>query len=73
MDAYRWLRDRIYGRRVLVSNHAVWLSEDLIWAYWGQSEAELVFRQMKDPEFPALRPQFHWTDRNQDDRQVDPN
>ncbi len=62
MDAYRWLRDRIYGRRVLVSNHAAWQSCDLIWAYWGQSEAELVFRQMKDPEFLALRPQFHWTD-----------
>ena len=62
VDAYRWLRDRVYGRRVIVSNHAAWLSEDLIWAYWGQSEAELVFRQMKDPEFLALRPQFHWTD-----------
>jgi len=62
MDAYCWLRDRVYGRRVLVSNHAGWQSSDLIWAYWGQSEAELVFRQMKDPEFLALRPQFHWTD-----------
>ncbi|MFC1636963.1 hypothetical protein ACFL5Z_19240, partial [Planctomycetota bacterium] len=62
MDAYQWLRDRIYGRRVLVSNHRTWLSEDVIRAYWGQSEAELVFRQMKDPEFLALRPQFHWTD-----------
>jgi transposase len=62
MEAYRWLRDRIYGRRVLVSNHRTWLSEDVIRAYWGQSEAELVFRQMKDPEFLALRPQFHWTD-----------
>ena len=62
MDAYHWLRYRIYGRRVLVSNHADWRSCDLIWAYWGQSEAELVFRQMKDPKFLALRPQFHWTD-----------
>ena len=62
MDAYRRLRDRVYGRRVLVSNRADWQSCDLIWAYWGQSEAELVFRQMKDPEFLALRPQYHWTD-----------
>jgi len=62
LDAYRWLRDRIYGRRVLVSNHADWKTGELIWAYWGQSEAELVFRQMKDPEFLALRPQHHWTD-----------
>jgi len=62
LDAYRWLRDRIYGRRVLVSNHAGWKTDELIWAYWGQSEAELVFRHLKDPEFLALRPQHHWTD-----------
>jgi len=62
MDAYRWLRDRVYGRRVLVSNRSAWRSCDLIWAYWRQSEAELVFRQMKDPEFLALHPQYHWTD-----------
>jgi len=61
-DAFEYLRDRVYGRRILTTNRHGWPTEEIIWAYWGQAEAELVFRQMKDPEFLALRPQFHWTD-----------
>ena len=61
-EAFALLRDRQYGRRVLATDREDWPSEAVIWAYWGQGEAELVFRQMKDPEFMALRPQFHWTD-----------
>ena len=62
MDAYSHLRDRVYGRRVLVTNRGDWSTQDILGAYWGQSEAELVFRQMKNREFLALRPQYHWTD-----------
>ncbi|MHC4067385.1 MAG: IS1634 family transposase [Planctomycetota bacterium] len=61
-EAFEFLRDRQYGRRMLATNRDDWPSEAVIWAYWGQAEAELVFRQMKDPEFMALRPQYHWTD-----------
>jgi transposase len=61
-EAFEFLRDRQYGRRMLTTNRDDWSSEAVIWAYWGQAEAELVFRQMKDPEFMALRPQYHWTD-----------
>ena len=61
-DAYADLRDRVYGRRMLATNRHTWATEGVIWAYWGQSEAELVFRQTKNPEFLALRPQYHWTD-----------
>jgi hypothetical protein len=56
------LRDRQYGRRILATNRQDWPDAEVIRAYWGQSEAELVFRQLKDPEFLALRPQYHWTD-----------
>ena len=31
-------------------------------AYRGQSEVEEVFRQTKDDEHLAVRPQYHWTD-----------
>jgi transposase len=62
MDAYHHLRDRIFGRRVLASNRDAWSTEDLVQAYWGQAQAELVFRDMKNPEALALRPQYHWTD-----------
>ena len=61
-EAFEFLRDHQYGRRMLATNRDDWPSEAVIWAYWGQGEAELVFRQMKDPEFLALRPQYHWTD-----------
>ena len=61
-EAFEFLRDRQYGRRILATDREDWPSEAVIWAYWGQGEAELVFRQMKDPEFMALRPQYHWTD-----------
>jgi len=61
-DAFYELRDRRYGRRILATNRSDWPTDQIIWAYWGQSEAELVFRQLKDPQFLALRPQYHWTD-----------
>lgn len=61
-DAFGHLRDRVYGRRILATNRKDWSTEEIIWAYWGQAEAELVFRAMKNPEFMAIRPQYHWTD-----------
>lgn len=35
---------------------------DTLLAYRGQSEVEAVFRQTKDEEHMAIRPQHHWTD-----------
>ena len=56
------LRDRALGRRLLATDRGDWPAGQVVWAYWGQAEAELVFRQLKAPEFLALRPQYHWTD-----------
>ena len=61
-EAYQHLRDRVFGRRILVTNREGWPTEAVVCAYWGQSEAEHVFRNLKDPRHLALRPQFHWTD-----------
>ena len=61
-EALAHLRDRVFGRRVLATNRHEWSTGEIVRAYWGQSEAELVFRQMKDPHFLAVRPQYHWTD-----------
>jgi len=60
--ALAYLRDQVFGRRVLATNRHDWPSGQIVRAYWGQSEAELVFRQMKDPHALTLRPQHHWTD-----------
>ena len=61
-EAYYTLRDRRYGRRIFATNRHDWPTEQILRAYGGQAEGELVFRQIKDPEFLALRPQYHWTD-----------
>jgi hypothetical protein len=61
-EAMANLRDRVFGRRMLATDRHDWQAGQVVWAYWGQAEAELVFRQLKDPQFLALRPQYHWTD-----------
>ncbi|MGM0426081.1 MAG: hypothetical protein ACQEQ7_02455, partial [Thermodesulfobacteriota bacterium] len=36
--------------------------EQIISAYWGQSNVENAFKNMKNPFHLAMRPQYHWTD-----------
>lgn len=53
---------REFGKRVLFSDRLEWSDEQIVRAYRAQSEAEAAFRQMKDAEFAAFSPAFHWTD-----------
>ncbi len=39
-----------------------WDSVQIIQAYHGQANIENVFRNVKNPYYLAVRPQFHWTD-----------
>ncbi|MBF0548848.1 MAG: IS1634 family transposase, partial [Candidatus Riflebacteria bacterium] len=50
------------GRRILITNRHNWGNEEIIKTYWGKSNAEQIFKTIKNPFFLALRPQFHWTD-----------
>jgi len=61
-EARRHLETEVFGKRILVTNRSDWSSEDILLAYRGQSHVEGVFRQLKDDEHLALRPQYHWTD-----------
>jgi len=56
------LETEVFGKRILVTNRAEWSSEEIVLAYRGQHQVEAVFRQAKDEEHLAIRPQFHWTD-----------
>jgi len=56
------LEREMFGKRILITNRHQWSTEEIMLAYRGQSEVEDVFRQLKDDEHLALRPQFHWTD-----------
>jgi transposase len=61
-DARSRLYSEVFGKRILVTNRHHWSTEDILLAYRGQSHVEAVFRQCKDVEHLAVRPQYHWTD-----------
>lgn len=58
----RRIENEVFGKRLLMTNRHSWSDEQIILAYRGQSEAERAFRQLKDDEHLAVRPQYHWTD-----------
>jgi transposase len=56
------LETEVFGKRLLMTDQHTWSTEEIILAYRGQSRAEAVFRQLKDVDHLAVRPQYHWTD-----------
>lgn len=60
--ALKDLHDNVFGKRILMTDQADWSTEEIILGYRGQGQVERVFRQGKDPEHLAVRPQYHWTD-----------
>lgn len=60
--ARRHLEANVFGKRFLMTNRHTWKDEDVILAYRGQARAEGAFRQLKDVDHGAVRPQYHWTD-----------
>ncbi len=56
------LQNELYGKRILITDRSDWSDEQILLAYRGQSEVEEAFRQLKDDEHMAVRPQYHWTD-----------
>lgn len=61
-EALEHLKAEVFGKRILVTNRHDWSNEEIMLAYRGQSEVEAIFRQCKDDEHLAFRPQHHWTD-----------
>ena len=56
------LTTEVFGKRILMTDRHDWSSEEIIVAYRGQSKVESNFKQGKDPDHLAVRPQYHWTD-----------
>jgi len=50
------------GFRILMTNRHNWDTVDIIKTYYGQSQIEHTFKNLKNPYHLAVRPQFHWTD-----------
>ena len=61
-EARTHLENEVFGKRILITDRSDWSDEEILLAYRGQSEVEDAFRQLKDDEHMAVRPQFHWTD-----------
>jgi transposase len=61
-SALQRLRRREWGKRIVFTDRRDWSDEQIVAAYRAQAQAEGAFRQMKDPEFAAFSPAFHWTD-----------
>jgi transposase len=56
------LEQRLFGKRILLTNRDHWTVADVVTAYRSQSEVEAGFRQMKDPHVVSFSPMHHWTD-----------
>jgi hypothetical protein len=50
------------GFRILTTDRHDWQTADIIQAFHGQAGVEQAFKNIKNPDHPAVRPQFHWTD-----------
>jgi len=63
-DARAALEEEIFGKHVLITDHDDWPVPGIVTGYRSQSEAELSFRQMKDPHIVSFSPMHHWTEHN---------
>ena len=60
--AYRELKRRVLGKRILFTDNDRWTDEEIVSGYRGQHHVERAFRDLKDPTLVEFRPMFHWTD-----------
>ncbi len=56
------LETEIFGKRLLVTDHAHWTVPEVVAGYRTQNDVESGFRQLKDPHLVGFSPLFHWTD-----------
>jgi transposase len=58
------LEEELFGKHVLITDHDDWPVPGVIAGYRSQSEAEVSFRQLKDPHVVSFSPMHHWTEHN---------
>ena len=54
--------EQTYGLRIIMTNQHTWFGMEIIQAYFGQSNVEQVFKELKNPYHLTIKPQYHWTD-----------
>lgn len=61
-SAWRRLQRTLLGKTILFTDNADWSDAEIVRGYRSQYHVEGAFRQMKNPDYISIRPQFHWTD-----------
>ena len=61
-DSWATLQATLLGKTILFTDNDDWSDAEIVRAYRSQYEIENGFREMKDLDHIALRPQHHWTD-----------
>jgi len=51
-----------FGVRILMTNRHDWSTKDIVKAFYGQSNVERAFKELKNPFHMSVKPQYHWTD-----------
>lgn len=54
--------DRLFGKKLLLSDHQDWSTQEILSTYNNQYLIENIFKDTKNPHHFAIRPQYHWTD-----------
>ena len=53
---------KFFGKKLLITDHKNWTTENILKTYREQDCIEKIFRSTKDHDHCAIRPQFHYTD-----------
>lgn len=61
-EARQDIINRLFGKRLLISDHRDWSTEEILSTYNNQYLIENIFKNTKNPHHFAIRPQYHWTD-----------
>jgi transposase len=61
-QALALLEERVFGRSLLLTDRADWSDAEIVRAYHALNRNEEAIRRLKDPDYLAARPIYHWTD-----------
>ena len=62
MDKKVEIITKYFGKKLLITDHQEWSTEEILKTYSDQYIIERIFRDTKNPYHFSIRPQYHWTD-----------
>ena len=61
-QAWKRLQRTLLGKNLIFTDRSDWSDAQIVCGYRAQHHVERAFRDMKDTQHIAIRPQYHWTD-----------